>query len=108
MTYKLDPEWKGTRAVRGGTVPKKIPDGMLLHHNHVMHGPGWSCGINGFHAWFSPHRFKGFILCPCGWVPLKHYALRGYVKAIREHPMRQKRWVAAETRRWRGEPGFGK
>jgi hypothetical protein len=90
--------WKGTRRVR--SVARKIPDGMLLHHNHVRHGPGWSTGINGFRAWFSPHKFPGSVQCPCGWMGLKHYADRGYVKSFREHPMRHKRWVNAEMRRW--------
>jgi hypothetical protein len=106
-------EWKQLRAerkrnriryLRSGTIPNKIPPGRVLMHNHVMHGPGWSCGINGFRAWIADKPYKGFLLCPCGYAGLKHYADRDHVKAWRD-PKRRKsmeRWVRAEERRWGG------
>jgi hypothetical protein len=106
-------EWKQLRAerkrnriryLRSGTIPNKIPPGRVLMHNHVMHGPGWSCGINGFRAWTADKPYKGFLLCPCGYAGLKHYADRDHVKAWRD-PKRRKsmeRWVRAEERRWGG------
>jgi len=29
-------------------VPKSVARGRVLAHNHVVHGPDWPCGVNGF------------------------------------------------------------
>jgi hypothetical protein len=75
---------KNMRAVRGGTVPKAIPEGRVLHHNHVQHGPGTPCGVNGFRGWTSPNVLDGFVKCPCTWSGLPHYAAKGHVAVYRK------------------------
>jgi hypothetical protein len=72
------------RAVRGFTVPKTIPEGRVLHHNHVRHGPGTTCGVNGFRAWTYPGVMDGFVKCPCTWSGLPHYALKMHVAIYRK------------------------
>jgi hypothetical protein len=107
MSYKRDPVWNGSRGVRGGTLPRKVPPGKFLHHNHVIHGPGWGVGINGFRAWIAPKCFPGFVRCPCGWAGLKHYALKDHVECYRNptEMKRMQRWVRSEEKRWGGWGG---
>ena len=72
----------GSRYVRGFTVPRSIPAGRVLAHNHVQHTSGMGCGINGFRAWTWPEDKvpRHFIKCPCGWSGLPHVAARDFVK----------------------------
>jgi len=90
------------RYVKGGTVPKSVGPGRVLMHNHVMHGPRWPTGMNGFRAWTAKKLYVGFVLCPCGYAGLKHYAWREHVKCWRDPKKRSamERWVRAEERRW--------
>jgi hypothetical protein len=91
------------RYVRGFTVPKKIPPGKVLMHNRIMHGPYWECGRNGFRAWFDDKPYPGFVLCPCGYAGLKHYAGKEHAEAWRDPKTRKamERWVRADERRMR-------
>jgi hypothetical protein len=83
------------RYVNGGMIPKSVGPGRVLMHNHVRHGIGWGCGINGFRAWTDNKPPAGFVLCPCGWAVKRHVA------AWRDpsHRRRMQRWVRAEERR---------
>jgi hypothetical protein len=96
-------EWKRKRKeldVRYlGWKPRKIPPGRVLMHNHVLHGPHWPIGINGFRAWTALKPYDGYVLCPCGWAGLEHYARDDFVEAYRENPARYMRRVRAEERR---------
>jgi hypothetical protein len=90
------------RYVNGTTIPKSIQEGRVLMHNMVRHGSNWECGINGFRAWTATKPFPGFVLCPCGWAGLKHYATKGHVAVWRDPAGRRRiqRWVKAEELRW--------
>jgi len=75
--------------------PKSIGKGRVLMHNNVNHGPNWPTGPNGFRAWTDEKPPLGFILCPCGWAGLPHYALESHVQAYRGNPKRYQRGVRA-------------
>jgi len=81
-------------------IPKSVARGMVLAHNHVVHGPDWPCGVNGFRAWTDAKRPAGFVLCPCRWSGLRHYAARRFVEAYRENPERYWRSVRVLEREW--------
>ena len=87
--------------VRSGTVPRKVPPGRVLMHNYIGHGPYWGVGINGFRAWAADKPDEGYVLCPCGYAGLKHYALKGHVAVWRDPKQRKamERWVRAEEQR---------
>jgi hypothetical protein len=57
-----------------GEVPKSIPKGRVLIHNHVARDVSTPSGEGGFLAWTEPHAPSGFIKCRCGWSGLPHYA----------------------------------
>src|SRR5262245_57480673 len=61
------------RYVRGGTVPRTIPPGRVLMHNHVQHTVDMSCGLNGFRCWTDDKPPRGFVRCKCGYAGLPHY-----------------------------------
>jgi hypothetical protein len=91
MANRLTAEEKADREifnsmhyVRGGTVPKTIAVGRVLHHNHVQHGPGTTCGVNGFRGWTYPAVMDGFVKCPCTWSGLPHYAAKDHVAVYRK------------------------
>ena len=81
-------------------IPKSLARGMVLAHNHVVHGPDWPCGVNGFRAWTDAKRPAGFLPCPCRWSGLRHYAARRFVEAYRENPERYWRSVRVLEREW--------
>jgi hypothetical protein len=83
-----------------GRVPKSVGSNRVLMHNHVIHGPNWPTGPNGFRAWTDTKPYPGFVLCPCGWAGLKHYADKGHVEAYLENPARYKRRVRYQERQW--------
>jgi hypothetical protein len=59
-------------------IPKAVPRGKLLVHNHVEalsndHPPG----LNGFRCWLQMPDELPVELCQCGWAPhLEHYRVR--------------------------------
>jgi hypothetical protein len=69
------------RYVNGGTVAKNVAPGRVLCHNHVRHVPDTPCGVNGFRAWTDIEPPKDFVMCPCGYAGLPHYALHEQVTA---------------------------
>jgi hypothetical protein len=84
-------------------MPKKIPPGRVIAHNHILHGPDWPIGINGFRAWTASQPHADFVLCPCGWSGLEHYAHRGFVEEYREDPERYKARVKELEVEWRAD-----
>jgi hypothetical protein len=60
----------------------------------------WRCGVNGFRAWTDAKPPPGFVLCPCGWAGLKHYAGREFVAYYRADPKAYARRVRALEREW--------
>lgn len=64
------------RYVRLGVVPKRVPDGLILVHNHVRRiHPAHPTGLNGFRAWYATPE-EQYVPCDCGWaaeVPGGHY-----------------------------------
>jgi hypothetical protein len=79
------------RYVRAMTVPRKIPPGRVLMHDIVAHGPEAPCGAAGFRCWFDVKPYKGFVLCPCGYAGLKHYAAKAHAELWRKDPERMRR-----------------
>jgi hypothetical protein len=82
---KVDPR-TGLRPVSGDGVtwfhypsaeanpPDRVPEGMILVHNRVLHGDVTTHGTNGFRFWYQdpgPRRER----CGCGWAPgaAEHY-----------------------------------
>jgi hypothetical protein len=64
-------------------VPKSVRRGRVLMHNHVRHSIDMPCGVSGFRAWTDTTPPPGFVMCPCGWSGLPHYAAYSHVEATR-------------------------
>jgi hypothetical protein len=66
-------------------MPRKIPAGRVLVHNHVRHTESMLNGANGFRCWtmLKGKQAPDFVPCPCGWSGLPHYATAGHVKATK-------------------------
>jgi hypothetical protein len=62
-----------------GGLPRKVPAGKFLWHNHVQRCVGMGHGVNGLRCWngFLPVDYRKFERCHCGWVDLPHYKIRG-------------------------------
>jgi hypothetical protein len=56
-------------------VPRKVPKGRFIWHNHVQRSVGMSHGLNGFRC--LPVDYRKFERCRCGWIDLPHYKIRG-------------------------------
>ena len=65
------------KGMRSG-VPRMVPEGMFLWHNHVQHCVGMGNGVNGFRYWHAtlPVDHRKFMRCQCGVVDLPHYSRR--------------------------------
>lgn len=74
------------RYVRMGTLPKSVPIGRVLCHNHVQHTVDMPCALNGFRAWTDTKPPPNFVKRPCGWSGLPHFALRDHVEVVRRRP----------------------
>jgi hypothetical protein len=85
------------------SMPRTIPKGRVLAHNHIMHTAWMPNGLNGFPCWTMPEDniHKSFVPCPCGWSGLPHYAHRDHVAAVRKLKSADKCWTAGEC----GLPG---
>src|SRR4029077_9904749 len=72
---KRDPAMATIRYV-GRFVPRKIPSGRVLAHNHVAHAIDTPPGERGFRAWTWPEGEvpPHFKPCACGWSGLSHVA----------------------------------
>jgi hypothetical protein len=59
-------------------VPRKIPAGFYIVHNHVQHTIDTAYGLNGFRYWLEPKpiNYRKFMACKCGWSGLPHFAAR--------------------------------
>lgn len=72
----------------GRGVPRTVPTGRVLVHNHVQHEPDTPVGVNGFRAWTQkPGDEISVLECACGWAPLAgaHYCVDlERVRAARE------------------------
>jgi hypothetical protein len=58
----------------GRGVPRSVPKGRVLNHNHVRHTIDMPCGVNGFRAFTSLEPLPNFKPCKCGWSGLPHYS----------------------------------
>lgn len=65
------------------TVPKAVPEGRILAHNHIMHTARTRHGVRGFRCWvWAPEDIpEHFAPCPCGWSGLPHYARKDHIEA---------------------------
>jgi len=68
----------------GRFIPRTIPPGRVLVHNHVMHDVDTPPGWNGFRAWTQDKNDEpaALVRCPCGWAGLPHYRVRGLGAAL--------------------------
>ena len=57
-------------------VPRTIPAGRVLVHNHVQREVDTPSGLRGFRAW-TQKRSNKLVLCECGWAGLPHYRVKG-------------------------------
>ncbi|MGB9392467.1 MAG: hypothetical protein WCB70_21105 [Xanthobacteraceae bacterium] len=60
-------------------IPRKVPEGKFLWHNHVQHCVGMPHGWNGFRYRYGmlPVNYRKFERCQCGVTELPHYKVRG-------------------------------
>lgn len=74
------------RRYGGHGVPRKLIEGRVIAHNHVMHDPETWCGFNGFRWWRWPTEDvpETFVSCPCGYGGVPHVAHRDFVKHERK------------------------
>ena len=86
---------KQARAAARDDGHAKIPPGRVVAHNNNLHGSNWPTGFNGFRAWTwtASREHADFVLCPCGWSGLEHYAREEFVESYREDPERYERLV---------------
>lgn len=65
-----------------GTVPRTVPDGCFIWHNHVMHTVGMGHGLNGFRYRYAqrPINYRLMMRCHCGVIGLPHYSIRAFGK----------------------------
>ena len=63
---------------RLGQIPRKVPDGKFIWHNHVQHCVGMGDGVNGFRyrTELLPVNYREFMRCQCGVIDLPHYSIR--------------------------------
>jgi hypothetical protein len=64
----------GFRELANGHLPRKVPDGKVLVHNHARHSKYTRTWTNGFRAWTQTSK-AGLIPCDCGWSGLPHYCV---------------------------------
>jgi hypothetical protein len=64
---------RGVRYVRVFTIPRSIPAGRVLAHNHIKHTVNTPQGWRGFRAWTEKAPPPGWVKCECGWSGLPHY-----------------------------------
>lgn len=64
-------------------VPKKVPAGRRIVHNHVRpkdFTPDYPIGLNGFRAWSqaTSDRKTPLVPCDCEWAPHlgRHYRVK--------------------------------
>ena len=76
---KRDRNFYAPRGLSNGGLPRKVPEGKFIWHNHVQHCVGMSHGLNGFRCWngLLPIDYRKFERCHCGWIDLPHYKIRG-------------------------------
>ena len=64
-------------------IPKTVPEGWAVVHNHVI--PVHPIGLNGFRVWIQERRKSPKLeRCDCGWAPslAVHYRVRRKLNAI--------------------------
>ena len=76
---KRDRNFYAPRGLSNGGLPRKVPEGKFIWHNHVQHCVGMRHGRNGFRCWngLLPIDYRTFERCRCGWIDLPHYKIRG-------------------------------
>jgi hypothetical protein len=57
----------GMRHCAALTIPKSVPAGRVLVHNHIRHAPDTPVGTNGFRAW-TQNLTSDLVECTCGWA----------------------------------------
>ena len=78
---------KEARQLYGGRKPASYRPA----HNHIIHTPEFTHGVNGFRRFWIPPEWvgKGWSKCPCGWMNHRpewktHYARTDHVQWWKE------------------------
>jgi hypothetical protein len=85
MTKKKRDRFLHSPRLPSGGLPRKVPKGKFIWHNHVQHCVGMGHGFNGFRCWngLLPIDYRQFERCHCGWIDLPHYRIPGtYGKCV--------------------------
>ena len=79
MSRKRKKLYLGSPNLRAGQIPRKVPKGKFIWHNHIQHCVGMGHGINGFRYrnGLLPINYREFERCHCGVIDLPHYKIRG-------------------------------
>jgi hypothetical protein len=69
---------KETKTRYLSNLPRKVPDGKVLVHNHVQ--PAERIGLNGFRIWTQIMTDDPkLVACDCGWAPELGIHYRAYL-----------------------------
>ncbi len=78
MKAKMSDELNPGRKLRyTSQVPRKLPKGRVLVHNHIAHTKDMPSGVKGFRFWTQKAEPERLVLCKCGWQGLTHYHVNG-------------------------------
>jgi hypothetical protein len=93
---------KRVSGIQIGSVPRSVPDGRFLWHNHVEHFVGMPHGLNVC-TQSCQWTYRRLMRCRCGVVDLPHYSRRsfGTQKCVnRERVLRNSGMTAKQVRDW--------
>jgi len=89
--------------LRAGQIPRKVPEGKFVWHNHIQHCAGMGHGVNGFRyrSHPLPINYRKFERCDCDVINLPHYKIRGVGDLIAAQEAREKAQHELRERRAR-------
>jgi hypothetical protein len=78
-------EIDGQRYGEMDQIPRKVPEGRVLAHNHARHTADMGCGWNGFRWWTWPKEQvpPNFAPCACGYAGLPHVAFKKHADSYK-------------------------
>lgn len=82
QTKKTSPaKLNGMRYWNSASVPKRVPAGRVIVHNHVRRHKDQPHGAMGFRVWTedAPAQ-RDLVKCKCKWSGLPHYRVRSTKK----------------------------
>jgi hypothetical protein len=75
LERKHERRWDKNMTLLNRMVPRIIPEGKVIVHNHV--DSWWP--LDGFYVWLKPISDPKIVVCNCGWAPElgTHYRIFG-------------------------------